>query len=142
MNRRMRNLFAIGLVGLVSFGCHASSGKPAQAAQQQQEEGSDCRNITYLSQVMQCDLAPYASGRDTDEAAFRKALTQLKELAPSDPAFYQGSHPWPQIVDGMLQSRNYSQGCRECHQTYRKLYKDRFEQSQIPWTDVHATAQK
>jgi hypothetical protein len=129
----MRTVFVSMLLFLALAGCHKS---PADAPQSNQ--GSDCENINYLSQVMQCDLSPYASGRDTDEAAFRKALTQLREIAPSDPAFFQGAHAWPQIVDSMLQSRNYTQGCRECHQTYRKLYKDRFEQSQIPWTSVHA----
>jgi len=129
----MRIAFGFMLLAVAVSGCHKSAGKAPQAA-----EGSDCQNITYLSQVMQCDLSPYASGRTADEAAFRKALTQLGEIAPSDPAFFQGPHPWPQIVQDMLQTRNYKQGCRECHQAYRKVYKDRFESSQIPWTDVHA----
>jgi len=128
----MRIVFVPVLLALALIGCHKSAGKDPQA-----QEGSDCQNITYLSQVMQCDLSPYASGRNADEAAFRKALTQLGQIAPSDPAFFQGAQPWPKIVDDMLQTRNYKQGCRECHQAYRKVYKDRFESSQIPWTDVH-----
>lgn len=133
----MRNVFACSLALLALAGCHKSDGKAAPP-QPAEEEGSACRNISYLYQVMKCDLAPFASGSDHDEAAFRKALSQLRDLAPSDPAFYQGANPWPQIVDSMLSSNDYSRGCRECHQSYRKLYKDKFEESQIPWTDVHA----
>lgn len=101
------------------------------------KEERSCSRIDTLAQVMQCELAPYTRGQSGDEAAFRRALAQLKDLAPSDPQFFEGPRPWPAIVDSMLQSKQYKQGCAECHRAYIRKYRQRYEDSQVPWTDVH-----
>jgi len=102
--------------------------------------GESCQHITLLAQVMKCEMAPFVSGKTHDEAAFRKAVTQLGELVPSDAAFYGGNgRPgWPAITQTMLQSRDYGHGCKACHQAYQRMYRDKYKGQEIPWTDVHA----
>lgn len=96
-----------------------------------------CRHIRVLAQVMDCELAPYQSGRKGDEAAFRRALTQLRDLAPSEPRFHQPPG-WPELVERMLTTRDYATGCNACHRAYLPAYRQTYSAVEIPWTDVAA----
>ena len=130
----MRHACFLLLAAVTLCGC-----KPKSAPEESGRLGGErCAHIADLSDVMHCELAPYTSGTLTDELAFRKALEQLRDLAPSDPAFYSTDKPWPAIVQNMLDRRDYKRGCAECHHRYDKIYKQRFGGTQIPWTDVHA----
>jgi hypothetical protein len=117
---------------LVASACTKSPPPPAPRA-----PDDPCLHIQRLAQVMDCELAPFQTGSSGDEAAFRRALTQLKELAPSDPAFH-GSPSWPELVEQMLGTRDYNRGCTACHQSYLPLYRRSYSAVEIPWTDVRS----
>jgi hypothetical protein len=118
------------LAVLIASACTRSPPAPAPRA-----PDDPCLHIKVLAQVMDCEMAAYQTGRSGDEAAFRRALAQLRELAPSDPAFH-GSPSWPELVDQMLSTRDYNQGCTACHRSYLPLYRRSYSSAEIPWTDV------
>lgn len=114
------------LAALIACGACKSQSAPAAAPVR---HVPDCRagHMTILADVMTCRMAPFQKGQ-ISEAEFRDTLARLAEVAP-DPAWTNGESGWPQIVDRMLQTRLYGQGCKECHKTYidryRKGYHDR-----------------
>jgi hypothetical protein len=84
---------------------------------------------------MRWKLSPYAAGKSTDEAAFRYALGQLRELAPPDSNFNSGPRPWFQIVDDMLAQKDTRRGCQECHRQFKRAYESRYGDAPIVWVN-------
>jgi len=140
MSRLLCVAVVLGLVGCKVQSAPGSSDAPqaAQAAQSERLDGERCAHIQDMSDAMHCELAPYMSGTLHDEAAFRKAVEQVRDLGPSDTAFYPPQNSWTQITQAMLDSKDYKAGCGQCHTLYRKLYKAKYSDTQIPWNDVHA----
>ncbi|MBS2027343.1 MAG: hypothetical protein JST54_05505 [Deltaproteobacteria bacterium] len=131
----MRRVLGLALV-LALAGCKVHNADPTEESGQL--GGERCANIQDMSDAMHCELAPYMSGTLHDEAAFRKALEQVRDLGPSDPAFFPAQNGWAQITQTMLDTKQYKQGCGDCHKLYRKPYKAKYSGTQIPWNDVHA----
>ena len=117
--RLMAGLAAASLL----FACHRPSAAKVPAG------APDCRagHLVTLSDVMNCRMKPFSQGK-LSEAEFRETLARIREQLP-DPAWESGDDGWPEIIDRMLQSRDYAKGCRDCHRTYlqayRKSYRDR-----------------
>ncbi len=107
------------MAALALAGCKRAPAPPAAPV----EAPLDCSpgHLDTLVAVMRCRMAPFAKGR-LSEVELRETLVRLRELAP-DPAWSNGDYGWPQIVDRMLQGREYSAGCKECHRAYLRPYR-------------------
>ena len=90
---------------------------------------ADCRpgHIEVMSDVMNCRMAPFSKSQLSEEE-FRETLAKLRELSP-DPSWDNGDNGWPEIIDSMLQDKQYMAGCKRCHRafmdSYRRQYRDR-----------------
>jgi predicted Zn finger-like uncharacterized protein len=74
--------------------------------------------VVTMKDLMVCELDGYEDG-GADEAQLRASLTRLKALYPSA-RFARPDDPnsWPAIVQRMLDSREYAEGCKSCHDTF------------------------
>jgi predicted Zn finger-like uncharacterized protein len=82
---------------------------------------------TTMQDLMVCDLDTFEDG-SADETQLRATLERLKSLYPTA-RFARPDDPnsWPAIVQRMLDTREYAEGCKSCHDTFgaewRKSYR-------------------